>query len=247
MKKLMIAICDDDMIFGKRLKELVASYFLRKQLSCEIDVYQSGKEFVALKYKLNRYHIVFLDINMKEMDGIETARNLRHFNQETYLVFVTAFIGYTLEGYKVDAIRYILKTERNFEDLVYESLDAICEKMEYQPHVHLFDFLEGKKVISLEKIVYVESKLHKLYFYVIENEIAIYTMYNTLNHIARFFPEEFVRAHQSFLVNLEYVSEINRCELLLSEGMSIPLARSRIKEVNRKFISYKEKELGNKF
>ena len=247
MKKLMIAICDDEMTFGRRLEELVASYFSRRQMSCEIDVYQSGKEFVALKYEMTRYHIVFLDINMKEMDGIETARNLRLLNREAYVVFVTAFIGYTLEGYKVDAIRYILKMDRSFEELVYESLDAICEKMEYQPHVHLFEFLEGKKVISLEKIVYVESKLHKLYFNVIENGMAVYTMYDTLNHIARFFPEEFVRVHQSFLVNLEYVCKIKRCELLLSGGITLPLARSRIKEVKNKFVLYRGESVDDKF
>lgn len=239
MEKLSIAICDDEIIFGKKLENVISTYFNKKQLPFEIDLFQSGKEFVNLKDKMAKYHIVFLDINMKDMDGIETARNLRYMCKDTFVVFVTAFINYTLEGYKVDAIRYILKMDSNFEKSVNECLDAICEKMNYQSRFEIFHFQEGIRKVSVRKIVYIESDLHKLNFYILEDKLCTYTMYETLNNIVGLFEKDFVRIHQSYLVNLSYILKMNRCDLILSGGTILPIARAREKEVKKKFAIYK--------
>ena len=76
-----------------------------------------------------QYQIIFLDINMKQMDGIETAKNVRAYTEESFVVFVTAYIDYSLEGYQVGASRYILKNNLNFREQIYECMDAITKKM----------------------------------------------------------------------------------------------------------------------
>lgn len=143
---IKIAVCDDEIIFAEKLEIIIKKYCTRKQIPFQIDVYQSGKEFVADNVKMMEYQIVFLDINMDEMDGMEAARELRKLCRETFVIFVTAFINYTLEGYKVDAIRYLLKADENFQQSVYESLDAVFEKMQYKPMIREFIFQreEGK-------------------------------------------------------------------------------------------------------
>ena len=210
-----------------------------KQIPFQIDIYQSGKEFIADNIKMMEYQIVFLDINMEEIDGLEAARELRKLCRDTYVIFVTAFINYTLEGYKVDAIRYLLKSDGNFGQSVCESLDAVFEKMQYKPHIREFSFQQGARRVALEKIVYIESSLHKLTFYVAEEGIVPYTMYETLNHIAAIFSGDFVRIHQSYLVNLRFVRRIEGNNLLLQDNLALPVARSKLKEVRQKVAMYK--------
>lgn len=205
---IKIAVCDDEMIFAEKMKTIIDTYCKEKQIPYEVDLYQSGTEFIADTIKMTGYQIVFLDINMEKTDGLETARELRKLCKETFVIFVTAFINYTLEGYKVDAIRYLLKTGENFEQSVYEALNAVFQKMEYTPSIKKFCFQEGCKNIALEKILYIESSLHKLRFHILDDEIVSYTMYDTLNNITELFNKDFVRIHQSYLVNLRFVRKI---------------------------------------
>lgn len=232
--RLKIAVCDDEVVFAEKLKKIISSYLKEKQISYEIHLYQSGKALLEDRIDAASYQIIFLDINMDDMNGIETARNLRELTGETYLIFVTAFIKYTLEGYTVDAVRYILKTNVCFEQSVFESLDAVLQKMAYQPCMKEFAFREGNRELSLEKILYVESNLHMLTFYVLDHGIQTYTMYETLNNISKLFPEDFVRAHQSYLVNTRYVKKFLKGKLTLRENMVLPVSRRYEKEVRRR-------------
>ena len=97
---------------------------------CEIDEFESGNEFINLGINMTKYDIVFLDINMDEIDGIETAQEIRKVSNDIFIVFVTAFISYAVEGYSVNAIRYILKNNENFAELIFECIDAISKKNE---------------------------------------------------------------------------------------------------------------------
>lgn len=240
MQMIKIAVCDDEEIFGKKLHAMVSQYLDEKKLFFEIDIFHSGIEFVELGPEMSKYQIVFLDINMDDLDGIETAKQLRHYCKDSYLVFVTAFLNYTLEGYKVEAIRYILKGATNFKDLVYEALDAICEKMRYVEQKEVFDFKEGKKEISINRIAYIESNLHKLKFYVLESDYVSYTLSSTLNAIeGRFEENRFVRIHQSFLVNLSFIVSIANYKAYLQNGLELPIAKNRFKEVREKYVKFR--------
>lgn len=240
MDSIKIAVCDDERIFGKKVIDYVASYMDSNNIVCEIDFFHSGKEFAELKEKMQKYTIVFLDINMEEMDGIQTAKCLRTYCTNTFLVFVTAFIHYTLEGYKVEAIRYILKGTQNFEESMQECLDAILQKMKLQNQDNIFDFVEGKKVISLDSIYYIESKLHKLSFWMDDGgEKKEYTLYGTLNEWENKLQDSrWVRVHQSFLINMQYLLDVRNYFAELTDGSSIPVSRARYKRVRDRFAAY---------
>lgn len=87
--------------------------------------------------------------------------------------------------------------------------------------------------------MYVESNLHKLTFFIVEEGIIPYTMYETLNHISGMFARDFVRIHQSYLVNLRFVRKITGNNLLLSNNLTLPVARSKLKDVRQKIAMYK--------
>ena len=92
-----------------------------------------------------RYTAVFLDINMEKIDGIKAAEKIREVSREVFIVFVTAYVNYSLEGYRLDAVRYLLKSNANFQSTVNECMNAIMEKLNYSVAKREFDFKEGTK------------------------------------------------------------------------------------------------------
>ena len=237
---LKIAVCDDENFFREEIKGVLVQYLTSHGILFEIDTYCSGQQFVELGIGMLKYNIIFLDINMDELDGLATARKIREISKDVFIVFITAFVNYTLEGYKVDAVRYILKNNDSMQDAIYECMDAIGEKSQYAVTWQEFQFNEGRKRLSLDHLLYIESRLHKLEFHIMEDEIKVYTLYDTLNRVEEQLKEYyFVRAHQSFLVNMKYIKSIKRYEILLTNGIRFDIPRARYKLVEEKYVMYR--------
>ena len=139
-----IAICDDERQFRKRIHDILIEYMNENDILYEIDEFESGKDFICLGINLSKYDIVFLDVNMDELDGLETAQKIRKVSNDVFIVFVTAFITCAPQGYSVGAIRYILKNNVNFPELIFECMDAISLNMNYVAQKMKFNFYEGR-------------------------------------------------------------------------------------------------------
>ncbi len=235
---LYIGICDDETYFISEEKEIIIKYMKEKDCPCQIDTYDSGIAFIDSGTDVS-YDILFLDISMAKMDGIKLAKRIREYDDHVYIVFVTAFIDYSLEGYKVDAIRYVLKDSETLEKSMYECLDTIIGRMGSVEKKIELEFLEGKKYIRPDDILYVESNLHKLTFHVRGQGEEIYTMYEKLDQIERKFQNfHFCRIHKSYLVNLKYAQDMKRYEITLVNGEKICVSQPKYKEAREKFICY---------
>lgn len=234
-----IAICDDESFFAEELKELISGYMMEKGLVFEIDTYSSGEALVKLGIEVVRYTAVFLDINMEKIDGIKASEKIREVSREVFIVFVTAYVNYSLEGYRLDAVRYLLKSNANFQSTVNECMNAIMEKLNYSVAKREFDFKEGTKEVSLERLLYIESNLHKLEFHIMEDDMKIYTMYEMLNALEdRLAANDFVRIHQSYLVNIKYIKNVVRYKVVLTNGVELVIPKARYTYVKEQFVSY---------
>lgn len=237
---LEIAVCDDEEYFLTQEKEWISQYMKRLGYEFRIDTFASGVEFMAVGDKVSKYDIMFLDINMEEMNGLETARKIREYTKDAYIVFVTAFITYSLEGYKVDAVRYLLKDNDSLEKAIMECLDVIVEKMHYVENKFTFDFQEGRKTLFLDEIVYIESNLHKLQFHLAGQKSEQYTMYGRLDYIDEMLRDfNFCRVHKSYLVNLKYIEKVERYLARLSTGGTVSISQPKFNNVREEFIYYK--------
>lgn len=233
-----IAICDNEDLFAEELKELISGYMKGKGLIFEIDTYNSGETLINSGINVMQYTVIFLDINMEKLDGIKTAEMIRKVSREVFIVFVTAYVDYSLEGYRLDVVRYLLKSSANFQGKVNECMDAIIDKMNYSVTKRTFDFKEGRKEISLERLLYIESNLHRLEFHVIEDTETVYTMYETLNVMDAMLSENgFIRTHQSYLVNIKYIKNVVRFKVLLTNGVELSIPKVRYTQVKKKFIA----------
>lgn len=234
-----IAVCDDEHLFAVRLQKTISEYLDKTNVPYEISIFHSGKEFTELGVEMVTYNAVFLDINMEIIDGLETAGYIRKYSNDTFIVFVTAYINYSLEGYKYNAIRYILKNNAMFEDSIRECIETILDKKNVSTLKKTIQFNEGKKEFSLSNLIYIESKLHKLEFHVMSDHMHIYTLYDTLNNIEKnYLPYHFIRLHQSYLVNELHIVDLKKYEARLSNGAKLPIPKARYNTVLEKFIAY---------
>lgn len=244
-----VAICDDEKEFRERISGYINDYFLLNDLTYEVDFFEFGNELAALNKDIKKYDMIFLDINMEGMDGIDTAKKIREYSSKICIVFVTAYMEYSLEGYKVDATRYIIKNSSNLQASINECMDSILEKISRNLKKQRMVFVEGEKSIDTDEIIFVESRLHKVEFHIIESVQGgkpdytyvekVYTIYKTLNEVEEELNEEkFLRIHQSFLVNLEYVRNIVGYRAVLKNGFELPIPKTKYREIKNAFIAY---------
>lgn len=234
---LRIAVCDDEPVFQNKISAQIKFLLGQKQIDCDVSRFGSGEELVESGRTSDRFDIVFLDVSMEGMDGIETAKKLRMYFPNVYIVFVTAFITYALEGYKVDAIRYLMKDEENLEEALRECLDVIMERMNYKEQRVTFRFQTGSMDLSVDRILYIESRLHKTIFFVLEDGKKEYYLYEKLDTIEEMLKGMgFYRIHQSFLVNMKHVRNIRRYMATLMDGSKISISKKYYKDAEKEYI-----------
>lgn len=237
---LYVALCDDENYFCRKEKKLIEKYMAERECKVEIEIFSSGEELLQNENRVLKYGIIFLDVNMEKINGMETAKYIRKITKEAYIVFVTAFINYALEGYKVDAERYLIKDNENFAEALVECLDSIFNKMRYKIGKKWFDFQEGKMNLRLENLIYIESNLHKLTFHVINEKRNKYSMYAKLDEMDEILEDlGFCRIHKSYLINLKYVDSIVRYVACLNNGTELNISKQKYKEAEEKWICYK--------
>ena len=233
---LEIAVCDDESFYREKIQRLLEEYLAGRRLEYRIQLFLSGEEF--LKHCENRvkYDIVFMDINMEKVDGIQAAMQMRAFHSDTYLVLVTAFINYALEGYKVNAVRYIMKD--TLDTAMTECMDAVMEKMKIAQVS--FSFMEGERKLYTDNILYVESRKHKSVFFYMEAEIVKYQIYEKLDWVEeKLSGFHFLRIHKSYLVNMKHIRKINNYTAFLDTGEELPVPRPRFRAAKETFVAYK--------
>lgn len=240
---IKIAICDDESIFLENEINIISRCMNRIcDFEYSIDTYKSGKEFVEKNQGDIAYDIIFLDINMDDMDGLEIARYIRDKSDKVQLVFVTGFITYALEGYKVNAIRYILKDEKTLEKAIEECMEIMIKQIKCSQRTISLSFKDGNRNVKVNDIIYIESNLHYLIFHLNNASVPQITMHEKLDNIDDMLAEySFCRIHKSYLVNLEYVDNIERYQVKMKDGIVLNIAKPRYPEVRKQYICYEGK------
>lgn len=236
--ELRIAVCDAKEYSRDRIKEIIEECLAVRHVLGSIDLFPGGRTFCQDKNNFSQYDIIFLDLD--KMNGLETAYAIRDGNKEVDIVLVSGTTEYVFEGYKVGAVRYIMKN--NMEQLLPECINALLQKKCRINKCRKFDFVGGSREISLRDILYIESQLHKLCFTKLDEKLYIYEKIDNIESEIRHF--DFVRTHQSFLVNLEHVEKIGSYIVHLSDGTRIPVVKRRYQEVKNQYLRYKEGRTG---
>lgn len=222
-----IAVCDDE----KNIRELIVGYLERyageNDLEFSIEAYESANIFLR-EYPRN-LDIIFMDIKMNGIDGMNAAKMIRENDKQVCIIFITTMYQYAIEGYSVRAFGFIRKPLR-YEELSHElscALTMISGTRQKQQYVTLKNFGTVLRLPVFD-ISHCEVRNHTVYIYVSgdvkEFRGSMAELETTLSQYG------FFRCHQSFLVNIDYIKEIESQQLLLTTGESIPISRKRKKE-----------------
>ena len=236
---LKIAVCDDERIFISKITELIKETLCENGISeYQIDDFTSGIDLCELKDGISEYQVVFLDINMDKLSGLETAEHIRKYDENIFIVFITAFVDYAMEGYKLDAIRFILKDM--LAEMLPECIEAIIKRLRLRTGRITMDFLEGRKEIFVDNVWYIESRKHKVYFQLWKHSNEQLSLYGKLDDMEINLKEySFLRIHKSYLINIKYIEDISPYKALVGEGKTLPIPREKFKKVKDLFLEYR--------
>ena len=232
---MRIAICDDSMRDREILTGLLREYEKRKSLEFEIVEYESGEALLENSAELQESQIIFLDINMDQMSGLDVAAQIKGRYPKIRIVLVTANMNYVLEGYKVKASRFLVKDDLSVS--IWECMDALVEEIEQETQIVEFPFVEGKIKLKINDIIYIETAKHKNVFFTQEGNYSIYKKLDEIEEELKDYG--FVRTHRSFLINMHYIKKISSYVTTLTTGKEISVPKTRYAEVKKQFTLFK--------
>ena len=202
---MYVAIVDDEIEARENLHAYLLDYCSKHDISIAFDMFPSAEDF--LKNYQAKYDVVFMDIELKDMNGLEASHKLREIDQNVVLVFVTNYVQYAVTGYEVNAFDYIVKPI-SYENFIFK-FERVLSKLEYKNNL---DFLlltnNGTRKIKVRDILYVEVFRHTLVYHM--NDGNKYSSRGALNTIEEKLSNQgFAKCNRCYLVNLFYVDSVD--------------------------------------
>lgn len=228
-----IAICDDEKAFVGGLTRMLEQYSAETGQEIKISAYYDGMELLE-KYDPS-IDLIFLDIQMKLVDGLHAAGRVRQMDETVEIIFLTTMAQYALEGYQYRAANYILKPLK-YPRLKSE-LDLFIRRhrRENSP-AYLIVNDTGKYKIRLNSLRYVETYRRNLLCHTEQEDIICYKSMKELER--ELSGQGFARCHSSYLVNLAYVKGARKLEITLITGEVLPISQPRRKAFMEKLAEY---------
>ena len=221
-----ICIVEDEVDQAELLKNYINRYANEHKLPFSIEHLSDGIDLVD-DYK-GQYDIILLDIQMKHLDGMAAAEKIRQMDSDVIIIFITSTVQYAVQGYAVDALGYVLKPVpyTQFEQLFVKATQRVQAK---QKHVYIKVSVEDKQLkLDCESINYIESQRNNVILHCNDQD------YVTAGPLKRF--EEmlsdhgFSKCHNAYVVNLSSVEGVQKEEVLLTNGVTLPISRAKKKE-----------------
>ena len=230
---IKIAICDDEPMMAQELASHLAEYMKEKSITA-YDL-SSFPDSCALLDAADRFDVIFLDIQMEQPDGMETARLLRRRGDHSLLVFVTVLKELVFDAFQVEAYDYLLKPLDSAR--FHQTMDRVLRSLERRTVENIvIQRGTGCEVVLLSDIVYCEVLGRKVYLH--KNDGTVSGYYDRLEDLERRVDERFFKCHRSFLVNLDYVRGCQDGQVLLSQGERIPASRLRERELTQALLRH---------
>ena len=220
---LNIIICDDEKKYVDNLKTVVEEFFKKINAGVTITSYTDGDELLNEKIKAD---IVFLDIEMKRVDGITVAEEIRRYDMNVPIIYVTSYVDYWRKAYSVHAFDFITKPYTK------EQVEKVLSDF-----VHMVEETEEKKVLLKTQDCTVNIRQNDIYYFMIEKKKQVlmaavngnYIVKENLKDIYEKLDKDmFYFSHKSSIVNLRYVERLeNGYDIIMDNGEFVPLAHNK--------------------
>ena len=229
---MRIAICDDEERYRIELKTILNKLLINADLN--IDTFDDGN-ILADAFAASPYDLVFLDIEMPALDGITLAKKIRARSENVFIVFLTSHIEYALEGYEVNALRYLTKPV-DIEKLK-EVIRYVQEKQGSSRQIIIKE--DGEEIlIDINDVIYMESMNQNVRIVTAKGEHVI--RYNIGDFEEQLKNDGFFRIHRGYLISLSKVKKLSGNDVILDGGETLPVSRSNVKPLKEALYTYVE-------
>lgn len=224
---IQIGIVEDEKIYKNQLLDFLEQWSL--EANCEVSYYVKNCSEAFLEQLPPHLDIIFLDIQLIGMTGLELARQLRSKNYNSELVFLTAFQEYVFYGYQVHALNYLLKPASFAE--IKACMDLVCKNLKTEHYIY-------RKQQDVFKIPYCNI----LYFASSRHYVQIITLKQTyeqlesIKNILAYLPPQFLQCHRTTIINIQHVQCIEGKTITMTNGATIPISRTYMNSVRDEFI-----------
>ena len=228
---LRIAICDDETTARDALRLRLEQVLFE---GAEEIVYEFNSGKRAVRWLANHpgeIDLLFLDVEMDEMNGMEAAMEIRKFNSDIHLVFVTGYADYVYDGYKVGALDYVIKpaSPEKLREVMTRVRDIALRQEE---DFFSFQNIDGVFKINFRDIHYFYSEKRLVYLVTAQKK---YAFYDKLDRVEERVSDCFVRIHQRYLVNPAFVDHISSAVVTIAGG-ELPISRGLKEEATKKLV-----------
>ena len=235
LSMLHILICDDEPEFASLLKSKITglpTYSRRMSIECVTDPRDITVQMAR------DMDLIFLDIDMGNVNGIQLAAKFREVRKDSILIFVTNYGEYAAEGYEVNAFRFLpkLRIDEKLPDY-FEKAVAAC-----QAHARTLNLIcDGEETsLAIDTIIYVEIESGLLIFHMDETARPERKSRMTMRKLEEMLTNEgFLRIHSSYLVNMAYIERLLSSGVTLLNGKSLMVSQHNYPEIKKRYLEWK--------
>lgn len=234
---LKIAFCDDDIDLLSQISRFLSPYGAERNHELEYAAFNSPLELMAEIERGTRFDILLLDVMMPGETGIDAAAEIRNYDSNVKIIFLTSSSEYAVQSYTVGAYFYQLKPilKDNFFRLM-DSVISACEK-EREDSI-ILQCKSGVTKIELKHLIYCEVIHRTLFFHLKSGKVleSIGSMDNLCQKLEGY--PNFLRPHRSYLINMDYIHSLSAKAVTMSCLTEIPLPRGKYQEIKDIYLEY---------
>ena len=232
---IKIAVCDDEKYMSEKIKNMTEDFFKKKNTDIFVVEYSTGEDLLKSNERID---ILFLDIGMQGMDGIETARKLRSQGYKGFLIFITVLKEMVFQSFEVEPFDYLVKPlqEGSFEKTMERLFSSMQDRLSPEKVNLLVQKGYESNIISFQDIVCCEIIDRKVYLYLVSGEVIDY--YERIENLEKKLDKRFFRCHRSYLINLNHLKSYRNNTAYMADGKEIPVSRLRSKEFSKVILQY---------
>lgn len=235
---MRIAICDDERTYIKKIENDINSLKTHEN-EFEFSEFESGEAFIS-GFSKDKFDLIILDIEMNDLNGLQTAEFLRQIDKNVILIFMTSYDKFVYQGYEVNAFRYILKNQP--EPIYLKQLsDTIQEYYRNKKYIKVVDNDIEKELLTVD-ILYIEVYSHQIVIHTFNKE---YYQKGKLSDYEKMLEEcLFVRSDKSVLINVTNIDYIKKNQVFMKNGKILYVSRNHLEKITKAFLKFSRNRWG---
>ncbi len=230
---MKIAICDDDIEYINKIESLLEEY--RDEKGLQISSFNCGEEFLKdIDENNKQYDILFLDIEMKEISGLDIAKVLKEKGQNAIVFFVTSYTSYVSDTFTLGAFQFLVKPIE--EEIFRKEFERALEEYVGRRKKYLVRWKGTTRLLDFDEIFYIEVFKKHLYIYTKDKKYECFGKLSDEAEKLKLY--KFSRCHQAYIVNLTKIRSVEKQMLIMENEVVIPIGRKYRKDLNDDFTLY---------